>query len=708
MSYSPQSHNHCRYSSMCWATLIGCLLVATPLEAAPPVPPDVQAVPITSSNTIWVTWTDVAGETSYEIYRGEAAGGPYVHVGTAAANATQYTDAGPLSTTKEYYYIVRSKDAAGESADSNEVHQNVKTVWSVPASHEILHNYNETIGTAGVLPNGTATGYHHGVDINRNAAANEDVHAARGGLVIDAGGGTDGYVFIRNWDGTGWRLYHWNHLEGVTVTAGDIVYGGQKVGEISDSHGGWTAAMQHTHFDIRPSGGNADMHPLSIYSAANDQDPGNTRPQKANINGNANDDVLYKGQGSAAGTYIDYDEATKPLGIDTAIGDDQANVDFHVELSDVMGTDPVQCPLIIQYWIVGPRPAVNGIDHDNVKSEPAAYMLWNATTTYFDAANWKHVVDDLEDYGTSVNNYNWTNYKHYIITNTQHEDGTPAHVDDAQYWNTNAKNDQTVSPTHQTANFSAKADTLKAHEARFPDGKYKVHVKMSDLLGGATADFDVRIENFAPIIIKVEVYQDSDIDTSTPAGGDHAGFERLIYEFEHKNPDPYNVNTTFLKDYQKGIVGSGKDGRKLWVRIVFSEQMDKDWSDFSFKLDPQGDGQGEGPISPTGNLTWSKSYNDNDTVVGIFEIAPKKHATMDSKGDIGASGGSADHTRDMDIVVKARDLRNRNNVHRGLDEDSDGTPETDHTDRNHKLKVDTKHDVKPTQKPTLKLTPVNP
>jgi len=56
---------------------------------------------------------------TYDIYRGAMHGGPYTQIqgGAPSASATDTT----VMSGATYYYVVRSKNANGESSDSNEV-----------------------------------------------------------------------------------------------------------------------------------------------------------------------------------------------------------------------------------------------------------------------------------------------------------------------------------------------------------------------------------------------------------------------------------------------------------------------------------------------------------------------------------------------------------------------------------------------------------
>jgi hypothetical protein len=91
-------------------------IVTTPADptAIPPVPASVSAAAV-SSTQIDVSWPDVAGETSYQIYRRvrvDGVFGPFTLVGTVSANSTTYQDTG-LSPGGTYNHRVRACNAAG-------------------------------------------------------------------------------------------------------------------------------------------------------------------------------------------------------------------------------------------------------------------------------------------------------------------------------------------------------------------------------------------------------------------------------------------------------------------------------------------------------------------------------------------------------------------------------------------------------------------
>ena len=93
---------------------------ACPLPTAPPVPSGL-AVGVVSATALGVSWSDVAGETSYELEMGPS-GGPFASVAGSplAAGAVTYAATG-LSTGVEYCFRVQASNAAGPSGFSSPV-----------------------------------------------------------------------------------------------------------------------------------------------------------------------------------------------------------------------------------------------------------------------------------------------------------------------------------------------------------------------------------------------------------------------------------------------------------------------------------------------------------------------------------------------------------------------------------------------------------
>lgn len=92
-----------------------------------------------------LNWTQNAGETNFEVYRGSQSGGPYTLINITAANATTYTDNG-LDPNTTYYYVIRAINATGAAAASNQASPyNGNTA---PVISSLTNMYSKTQGNA--------------------------------------------------------------------------------------------------------------------------------------------------------------------------------------------------------------------------------------------------------------------------------------------------------------------------------------------------------------------------------------------------------------------------------------------------------------------------------------------------------------------------------------------------------------------------------
>jgi len=99
-------------------TMIGPAESAQVPDPRPGVPTNLTAAPGPGGYQITLNWTAGANATSYEVLRGTVSGGPYTVV-ASGVTATTYTDGGLLLGTT-YYYVVRSVNSFGTSANSNQ------------------------------------------------------------------------------------------------------------------------------------------------------------------------------------------------------------------------------------------------------------------------------------------------------------------------------------------------------------------------------------------------------------------------------------------------------------------------------------------------------------------------------------------------------------------------------------------------------------
>jgi hypothetical protein len=86
--------------------------------ATPPSAPSGLSAMAVSGTQINLGWTDTSSnETNFVVARGTVSGGPYTDVATLGANVTSYNNTG-LAGNTTYYYVVRSTNTAGASANS--------------------------------------------------------------------------------------------------------------------------------------------------------------------------------------------------------------------------------------------------------------------------------------------------------------------------------------------------------------------------------------------------------------------------------------------------------------------------------------------------------------------------------------------------------------------------------------------------------------
>lgn len=88
------------------------------IEVPPPPPTDLEAEYHHSLPTVDLTWEELAGDASYNVFRGATAGGPYERIGGSETESYADTD---IIEGQTYYYVVTAAGANGlESQPSNE------------------------------------------------------------------------------------------------------------------------------------------------------------------------------------------------------------------------------------------------------------------------------------------------------------------------------------------------------------------------------------------------------------------------------------------------------------------------------------------------------------------------------------------------------------------------------------------------------------
>jgi hypothetical protein len=499
----------------CLAAFLILSFVSAP-AAQPGAPSNPMAVANYFNDTVELSWLDNASdETGFEIWRKDD-DGPYARIDSVPADTTSYVDVG-LDTATEFYYQVRAVRDTLASAFSVEDHTNLKTIWPVPASHEILHNWNETIGRAGGRWRGRnwfSTGFHMGVDIQRQGDDNV-VRAVRSGIVhLVTSRAEDNVAIIQvrnspNAPGVDDEYYQTNHLKPVplAIMRNQTVAAGDTLSEIDEIHFNNPDWVQHTHYYIHqenrlPARGN----PLEVFADDNDKDPGLNLPRLTEHSNPPDGTMVFKD--ASSGVVIPQDSTP------TISGD----IDIVAELGDELGTNPDQVPMKVGYWIEALDTSLTDCVHyHHVKSYSTHYVLFDWADVYFGSypnplALSRSIVDNDFNLGPQFiqdnRRYRWENYKHFIVTNTKSTTGSAFDVDSTQYWNTNARDDSSIADTHPDANFAGRPTTNRVREARFADGDYWIHIIASDLVAFNVTKRDlsrvVRLENFCPIVCECE------------------------------------------------------------------------------------------------------------------------------------------------------------------------------------------------------------
>jgi fibronectin type 3 domain-containing protein len=76
-----------------------------------------SAITVTG-HSVSLTWNASQGATSYNVYRGNVSGGPYVQIASGIV-ATTYTDT-QVGHSQTLYYVTTAVNAGNESRNSNE------------------------------------------------------------------------------------------------------------------------------------------------------------------------------------------------------------------------------------------------------------------------------------------------------------------------------------------------------------------------------------------------------------------------------------------------------------------------------------------------------------------------------------------------------------------------------------------------------------
>lgn len=457
--------------------------------------------PLYGSSNMELKWGSVPGTVQYEIRKKEEGG---VFTGWSSVGIVTTIVDGPLDVSKTYIYQVRAKINDTTFHESKERRNSFTKVWPVrqqgdcsTESIEILHGFGQPIGAGG------SNYFHEGVDINGETSNGaECVKAPLGAIVVDKGGsGSNIFVNLQVSIGGNIRYIQFNHLKNLNakLANGQSVAPGDSLGFINDGVASWTTLSSHTHCHFWSTYANlfgTSINPFTIWEDSKYRDPQEKSPEVMDSNGDGESLRFRK-----TPNLSDYFAKDKPI---------HNASDIVVEAVDKQSSDePWQVPKEVGYYI----QKFDGVNWaDAVKSSASPFILVDNNIYYNSNSSSSNpgVVNTIIDYnislkGTAPNTpatYSWSQWFTYIVTNTKGTGGALTDLDSNQCWATDARDDVAEDNGYKAAYHKARV----IDEAKFPDGKFRVHIRLKDYVN-TPADYqkEVEVDNFRPYVKKVEM-----------------------------------------------------------------------------------------------------------------------------------------------------------------------------------------------------------
>jgi PKD repeat protein len=464
-----------------------------------------QVVPDYGGNRMKLVWTSVTNAQAYAT-RSRVNSGSWSAWDSTGIVTSRFI-AGTFNTTDTYNYQVRVKVGGTWSAASSERGAKYVMVWAGRntanngESVNLLHGFNQPIHAGG------NTYLHEGVDINADkATADEKIVASHGGRVRSITTGTsnrevDIAILIN-----GVEMYiSYGHLKSIpaTVQVGYSVMAGEEIGTIDNTIASWNTLTYHTHWHHWSNGANwqtSTLNPFISHTSNTYRDPAGNTPNTRNTNSDNTDFVLR--QAKKSWKYFANHEIA------------YTGVDIIWEAVDRQSSDALyHIPKSVSYYIQR-KSAGNWVNA--VKTDASPYVLYdnihNNIKNYW--THDKEIVDALIDPDTSYrskspttpSDYVFKQWFNWIITNTKGTSGTKADFDTNQCWATNARN--TVAEAN---GYKSNYDVARnIEEAKFPDGEYRVGIKLTDFTHTPAASYKtIKVDNFKPYVDKVTMYSGS-------------------------------------------------------------------------------------------------------------------------------------------------------------------------------------------------------
>ena len=491
-----------------------CVVVLGPVaRVAGVVPPTDIRAEAPALTSIRLTWNLVSSDE--EGFRIERDGAVLPGV-LLPREARDWTDT-RLTTAREYVYRVGPFRGTDPPQWSNRAwampgvaNAEFWPIRGVTSDHfRVGYTYGEYFNYTATPELGLMGNYHPGVDVM--GAAGSVVVAPFAGRVNSVWGvAPNQAVELRVRYGGRDEFVTLGHLQPraapLAVAPDDWVMAGAQIGEVGAQLFGVYGA--HTHVDrlVNPMAAGAtreadSRHFLQMYGRVSWQDPHGTMPAVLDRTRPVPldaDTERIQYRPDAGGAYFTAKTAAgSPWPQPTNVFILQGPVDVVVEAEDDMGHPEKPAALFgIGYWV---ESKVDSRGHD-VRSAGTPYLLHRCDPTLFDGPTPQ--TDRIYELGKRVLP-NWNGWDalcgHYVVTNTRGTDGAMNHVDATQCWMTTAANSGAGEP-----NGLGKGTATRAQDAWFPDGHYRVHVRVSDLVVAhqVWVDDDVWLENFPPAVVQ--------------------------------------------------------------------------------------------------------------------------------------------------------------------------------------------------------------
>jgi hypothetical protein len=345
--------------------------------------------------------------------------------------------------------------------------------------HDVLHSFQN--------PFSFSFYFHEGVDLRGSLV---DVVAVRSGTVRyvnqnDSGGN----LLVEVQTANGVECDSYLHVIFDPWVAGDPIDAGDRVGVVNDNY---FSTLLHDHVHVNRfdgyAGGNGYvtgrtnmLHPLALFPGAAERDPQllQAGPDDANEDGS-----VFR--------------VTPNNQLTTALPYAYKAVELLLEADDRLSSTLYwnQGLVGVGYWVDSLAAG------DDVASAAQPYRLVRFDDAWRSShANCDSLVSTAMATGSASfnvvfgpDNTGWTMLATYRLTKTSGFQGLGGQVSGMQSWVTDARTGT------GSANGTGGSTAREIQEARFVDGRYRVHALTEDLGGELDTAFDVVVDNFRPYL----------------------------------------------------------------------------------------------------------------------------------------------------------------------------------------------------------------